>query len=281
MKHHPVTKLFPPMSEADYSRLRDSIRERGQEVPAWTFRGELIDGVHRERACQETGQTFRTKEWDGQGSLAAFVVAMNRDRRHLTVSQLGTVGVDLEVVLAEEAKERQREGGGDRTSAAGKKRGKALPAGLPEALGHTNGEAREQAAALVGVSARTVQDAKAVKEADPELFEQVKAGKVTVNAAAREVRERNKPPPPPPQYPHSDRIARWLDGVEGEWHYIDNELGGIKTLLAEPDKWDWLEMHRYLIGQLRDVHELWHRHQGPLRPGRRPAGAALVTPERN
>jgi hypothetical protein len=257
---------------------------------SWTTRtssrrnGQLIDGVHRERACQETGRRFHTKDWDGKGSLVAFVVAMNRDRRHLTVSQLGTVGVDMEPLLAEEAKERQRAGRKRGGQTAGRGRPKEQADSSPPPAGGSNGHAGEaayQAAKLVGVGRTTVAEAKAVKEADPELFEQVKAGKVTVKAAAREVRERNKPPPPPPAHPYSDRLARWLEGVEGEWHYIDIELGGIKKLLAEPEKLDWLEVHRYLIGHLRDVHELWHRPQGPLRPGRRPTGAALVTPERN
>jgi hypothetical protein len=48
-------------------------------------------------------------------------------------------------------------------------------------------KARDQAAALVGVNPRYVSDAKKVRDADARLFEEVKAGKVRVDLAARRV----------------------------------------------------------------------------------------------
>ena len=49
---------------------------------------------------------------------------------------------------------------------------------------------RDQAAAAVGVSGRIVQDAEHVKRHAPEVFEEVKAGRMTVHAAVQEVKER-------------------------------------------------------------------------------------------
>lgn len=54
------------------------------------------------------------------------------------------------------------------------------------------GSSRDQAAAAVGVSGRIVQDAEHVKKHAPEVFEEVKAGRMTVNAAKQEVKQRQE-----------------------------------------------------------------------------------------
>ena len=63
------------------------------------------------------------------------------------------------------------QGGGDKKSGV---------ANLPHPI--TNqGKAREQAAAVVSVSPRMVQDAKQIKRDNPEAFERIKSGEVTVH----------------------------------------------------------------------------------------------------
>ena len=68
------------------------------------------------------------------------------------------------------------------------------------------GKTREIAAAIAGVSPRTVQDAATVRGHDPELFEQIKAGRIAADQAARRVRRQLRDaqlpaPPPPPEGP--------------------------------------------------------------------------------
>src|SRR5262245_8453925 len=91
MAAHPLTKLFPPMTPDNYAELKASILMQGQLVPAVTYQGQLLDGVHRARACEELGIELKTVEWNGQGSLVAHIVALNRHRRHLTPDQLAAV----------------------------------------------------------------------------------------------------------------------------------------------------------------------------------------------
>ena len=45
----------------------------------------------------------------------------------------------------------------------------------------TYGKAREQAAAMVGVSGAMIQRAEMIERADPKAFAQIMAGKVTIN----------------------------------------------------------------------------------------------------
>jgi hypothetical protein len=53
----------------------------------------------------------RFREWNGKGSLVAFVVSLNLHRRHLSSSQKGPIALEVEEWLAKEAKQRQKEHG--------------------------------------------------------------------------------------------------------------------------------------------------------------------------
>lgn len=58
------------------------------------------------------------------------------------------------------------------------------------------------------------------------------------------------PPPIPTRagsWPHSERLVRWLKTISSQLHVIDIELGGIKTLLAERDKWDWRDVREFIL----------------------------------
>jgi ParB-like chromosome segregation protein Spo0J len=54
MKRHWVAKLFPALSPGEYAALKVSIAAHGLREPIKTWRGAIVDGVHRERACRET-----------------------------------------------------------------------------------------------------------------------------------------------------------------------------------------------------------------------------------
>jgi hypothetical protein len=100
--------------------------------------------------------------------------------------------------FAKEAKERQRASG------------KAVHRGKPKASVKndgsfsSDGEARTQAAKALGVSAGTVQTVAAIAKDDPELFNDIKSGAVTLQEAKRrnsrkkiqsKVAARSLPPP--------------------------------------------------------------------------------------
>src|SRR5262249_49925950 len=147
-----------------------------------------------------------TREWNGNGSLVEFVVSLNLHRRHLDSSQRAAVALDVLPLLEKEAKERQRAAGGGRRSK--KAKGGSVPEKVPEAKSD-DGEARKQTAKLMGTNSRYVNMAKRVKEADPELFEQVKAGKVKMPQAQQQI-DQQKPsedrPEPVPQQPEKPEV---------------------------------------------------------------------------
>jgi DNA modification methylase len=188
VKIHEVCAIFPMMSVEEFSGLKEDIAVNGQREPVWTYRGEVIDGRNRLKACEELRVTPKVKEWDGKGSLVEFVVSLNLHRRHLTSSQKAACGTDIEERLAVEAKERQRASGGDKRSKDAKK---SVVAKLPQPI-EAKPKSRDKAAKIVGSSPRNIQDAKTVKKKAPKLHEEVKAGKKTISQAKREIARSEK-----------------------------------------------------------------------------------------
>lgn len=201
MNLHAVTRLFPPMSTEEFRALVTDIKEHGQREPIWTYRGEVIDGAHRLAACKELGVKVRSQEWDGKGSLTAFVLSLNLHRRHLSQGQKAMVGAEALPLFEAEAKARQL---------ATLKRGDQKPdvALLPP---REKARAREQAAAAVGVSPRYVQTAKKLQQVDPQAAEAVKRGDITLSKAVRK-----SVPAPKPVVQTADKVLLSLvDSIEG------------------------------------------------------------------
>jgi ParB-like chromosome segregation protein Spo0J len=85
---HEYASIFPEMTPGEFANLKASIEAYGQLEPIWIHEGKVVDGKCRLRACRELGIKPKTRKWDGKGSLVAFVVSMNLNRRHLTKGQL-------------------------------------------------------------------------------------------------------------------------------------------------------------------------------------------------
>lgn len=174
MDFHEVASIFPMMSAEEFNALKSDIAANGQREPVWTYRGKVIDGRNRYRACVELGIEPVCREWNGVGSLVAFVVSLNLHRRHLDSSQRAAVAVEILPRLEAEANERQRGG-----------RGGVL---LSQKIDEAKSRASDQAARIVGTNRQYVSDAKKLKQEEPELFERVRSGEITIPEAKKEVR---------------------------------------------------------------------------------------------
>jgi N6-adenosine-specific RNA methylase IME4/ParB-like chromosome segregation protein Spo0J len=171
---HPAAELFPLLSDVELRDLAEDIREHGQQLPIITWRGVVVDGRNRLRACELIGvePVMEPRLFADDADVARFVVSANLKRRHLNEGQRAMIGARLEPFYAEEAKQRQAHG----TTAPGK----TLVANLPEAS-----RARDDAARDVNVSPRSVQAAKTVLEhGSPELVRATDEGRVAVSTAA-------------------------------------------------------------------------------------------------
>jgi hypothetical protein len=229
MECHPVCDLFPAMTDEEFRDLAADIARRGQLMPIYTHDDLIVDGRHRYRACCMLSIAPRFEEWDGRGSLVEFVVALNLKRRHLTTAQRAALAVAVKQQLEAE--------GLARKAAGGRKNGHGevvanLPQ-LPDEDQHEPWKARNEAARLVNVSPRSVQDAEYVMDHDPDAFEAVKRGDMSVHAAKKLVKEKELPPdnddepePEPPARRHHalgesvylspgdpSNLLRWFDAA--------------------------------------------------------------------
>lgn len=166
---HSVANIFPLMSGDEYAALVEDIRRNGQREPIWTHDGQIIDGRNRYRACLDLGIEPYIREWNGDGSLVAFVVSLNLHRRHLDSSQRAVVSLEVEKALAKEAADKERE----RKTTFQKFEKSPL----------SSIQAAQQAAAMVGSNRQYVSDAKRIANAAPDVLEAVRNGHVNIPAA--------------------------------------------------------------------------------------------------
>jgi 16S rRNA G966 N2-methylase RsmD len=166
MEAHPIADIFPPMANGEYQAFVADLRANGQREPIWTYKGQILDGRNRFRACTELGIRPLTTEYQGdEASLTAFVISLNLHRRHLNASQRALVAAKLANMPL---------GGAVYRSAT-------LRTETPMV-------SQTDAAKMLNVSERSIQTAKAIEQAAPQLLPKIAAGTMTLGAAEKEVR---------------------------------------------------------------------------------------------
>lgn len=213
MKAHPFAEIVPPMSRDDYGTLSTDIAKNGLLEPITIYQGMVLDGRNRDSICHGLGIEVKTVEFKPREDLLKFysadeqalrfVISKNLARRHLDTGQKAMVATEMLPHLEAIAKARHAEG----SRKGGRANGKVL-VNLPEpSKSDTNPvhapTSRDQAAAAVGVSPSSVQTAKNIATKAPDLAEQVKAGTTTLNAASKQLADRNgetKKPRKPKSY---------------------------------------------------------------------------------
>ena len=184
VKYHPIADVWPMMQEDQLQELAADIKKNGLIQPVWLYQGMILDGRNRWAACKIAGVDPKTKEYTGDEP-TCFAVSLNDRRRHMNKGSLAAVAAELEPFFAEDAKRRQK-----LSIKARDEKGRATPvmAILPQVVQEKPAPvARNEAAKSVGVGERYVQDAKKIRTEAPEVFQRLKAGKMTLQDAKREV----------------------------------------------------------------------------------------------
>jgi N6-adenosine-specific RNA methylase IME4 len=166
---HPLTSVFPSLADRDYESLKEDILRNGLREPIVTHEGAIVDGRERYRACCELGIEPEIREWNETGSVLDLIVSLNLRRRHLSESQRSLIAARLtELYAAEEGEAR------------GRRKKSADLRSLPE-----RGKRSVRAAAVMGVSARSVESARRVlRGGTPELVRAVERDEIAVSVAA-------------------------------------------------------------------------------------------------
>jgi hypothetical protein len=170
---HPAAELFPMMSEAELQLLAEDIKVNGQKHKITLFRGQLLDGRNRARACEIAGVRPVAESMACCKSPTEYVLTMNLRRRQLSPSQLSMVAARARDMFFKEEAAARREAN--------------LPnAGdEPKAQICAFGKSAEKAAAITGVSPRSVEHAARVIERAPAAVVcAVDRNEVSVSAAS-------------------------------------------------------------------------------------------------
>ena len=222
---HPAADLFPMMDAVEFAELCKSISQSGLEQPVTLDKdGLLLDGRNRLLACYEVQQEVLFDYYEGNDPWG-FSLRLNMLRRHLTAGQKAAIALELEKEYAKETKPGRpsqvdiEQAAQQAAAEVGKKN-----LGRSAQVSTDANRPREKAAKAVGVSGRSVQQAKFVAQNEPELLEQVKAGTLAVDRAynTAKARERqaaaNKPQPETPTV-KEDQTITLLDHKGNPYSY--------------------------------------------------------------
>jgi len=166
---HELADLFPSMEEPAFQDLVRDIRTNGLVEPITLFKGKVLDGRNRQRACAEAGVEPRYVEFQGDDP-RAFVISKNINRRHLTDNARTLVWASL----------MEFERGGQ----IGNQNAAKNESFQKKDSFFTCGEVSRRS----GIPTMTLQRAKAINTSgDPDLIAAVKAGRETITGGAKKV----------------------------------------------------------------------------------------------
>ena len=158
---HPAADLFPMMTDEELNALGDDMLEHAQREEIILYRGQILDGRNRYRACLLKGIEPKFRE-ERPADPYAFVASANLHRRHLDLGQRAMIA----------AKIANLQHGGDRSKPS------------------NDGLSAEKAASLLNVSPASAERAKQVKDHGVDmLVAAVETGNVAVSAAAKFVHD--------------------------------------------------------------------------------------------
>jgi ParB/Sulfiredoxin domain len=85
---HAVTAEYADIPAKEFARIRDDIREHGQRYPIVVWRGQIVDGRHRDMICRELGIEVKIEdisdECPTEQDMIERVRSLNQHRRSRT-----------------------------------------------------------------------------------------------------------------------------------------------------------------------------------------------------
>ena len=186
MKKHKFN-IFPEAKPEDFTRLLDDIRQNGFDTkqPVTLYQGEVLDGWNRQRACDELGVNPSYTTFSGTDADAiAFVMRTNK-RRNLNSGQWACIAAEADDLLAAIREQVEKEKAA-RVSAS--RQNEVTQKIAEPAQPRQERETATKAAELFNTNRTYVNQAVKMKEKAPEVFEKVKAGKMTMQDATKAVR---------------------------------------------------------------------------------------------
>ena len=185
---HLLAAAFPALGASELDELVDDIRRNGVREPIVLYEGKILDGRNRAKAAAIAGIELPTVLFDPKTagcSPAEFVISMNLVRRHLTPSQKSAIAHEfMERVQHDvDGAKMQRRPVEEWEDITASIHHAPPPPPPPSSQHHLKGRQRTLVAEKFGVSEGLIDAARRVKARSPELHEEVKAGRISVQEA--------------------------------------------------------------------------------------------------
>jgi N6-adenosine-specific RNA methylase IME4 len=174
-----LESLIPPLSNEEFKQLERNILEEGIREPLITWNGILIDGHNRYRIAQEHDMNYETleKEFKNINHVKEWMINNQFGRRNLIAYQRSILGIQLEDIYKEIAKENQI-----RKSDF-----------VPQIVGEQNKKENEtdyKIGKIANVSHETIRKVKKIEAtATPEIKEKLNTGTMSINEAYKEIKK--------------------------------------------------------------------------------------------
>lgn len=205
--------IFPAAKAEDYNRLRDDICDNGYDSkqPIIIYEGQVLDGWNRWCACAELKINPPTCQFDGDESEAIGLVMRTNKRRNLNSGQWATIAVEADDIMV----------------AIKAKRGRSEKGQIIAPLSKDQRRTNHKAAQLFNTNRTYVNQAAKIKQAAPDVFERVKAGKMTMQDAAKAVRAIPTEP--------------WLDDEKERKHKVESGKAVVANSSRDKNLIQWAE----------------------------------------
>jgi N6-adenosine-specific RNA methylase IME4/ParB-like chromosome segregation protein Spo0J len=182
LRAHPNAAIVPPIGRESFTALREDINRRGIQVPLEITDADVVlDGHLRLQVALGLGLAEVPVRIVNPPDGLEYLLMAAVHRRQLEPGQRIALVLELELYQQTrgQARARQRANLKQHASTEG--------ADLPP-----RGKSRDFVAAAAGTSPRTAQNVITVKDADPELYEQIRQGRIAPDRAARQVLQRRR-----------------------------------------------------------------------------------------
>jgi N6-adenosine-specific RNA methylase IME4 len=173
--------LIPPLSAEERRQLEENLKADGRCIePLVTWNDTIIDGHNRYEICHEHGIDFETeeREFPDRDACKAWIIRHQFGRRNLSAYQRAELAMKLEPLIAEKAKEKQRDGG----------REKVVQKSVEPPV-----KVQVELARVAGVSHDTIHKAKVIAaQATEPVKEKLRSGETSINAVYKDLKREER-----------------------------------------------------------------------------------------
>jgi DNA modification methylase len=194
MKKHKFN-IFPEMQSEDYKRLLNDIQTNGYDIknPIYLYEEAILDGWNRHNACKELNINPVYKDFIGDDVSAINFVLRSNKRRNLTSSQWACIASEADDIIkaiSEQVEKERREKLSKHQTDNNSNSKQTVQLIVPSETKKDNSKLTDTKIAETFNTNRTyISEATKLKETNPEVFEQVKAGAKTFTEIKKEEKQ--------------------------------------------------------------------------------------------